>query len=243
MNISSIKKYIINLKRRPDRLEHSRKEMEYMGWDFNAFEGIDKKSYVGCGLSHMAIAQILLDSNDEHIIVMEDDLFFMPYAKVLLECVENALNHTDWDLFHFAPSIHRPIHKPDGILADLSNVPPKDPNKHRGIFGTSGFIYNRKVAEVVTKWNTNEIIENVHMHNAIDQYFDIAIYPKFKSFCAKYPIVTQIDNQSDINGTYDKNHYLMTYQWNALIHPLANSMQDFDHCINLRKHGKLGVEI
>ena len=52
MNINSIKKYIINLKRRPDRLEHSRKEMEYMGWDFIAFEGIDKKSYIGCGLSH-----------------------------------------------------------------------------------------------------------------------------------------------------------------------------------------------
>jgi GR25 family glycosyltransferase involved in LPS biosynthesis len=243
MNINSIKKYIINLKRRPDRLEHSQKEMEYMDWNYEVFEGVDKKSYVGCGLSHMAVAQLLLDSNDEHIIVMEDDLFFMPYAKQLFNIIENTLNQTDWDLFHFAPSIHRPLNRYNDILVDLSNLPPRDESRHRGVFGTSGFIYNRKVAELLIKWNTNDIIENIHMHDAIDQYFDKVIYPRCKSFCAAYPLVTQIDNFSDINGTYDKNHYLMTYNWGAYINPLPGALLDHEYCINLRRDNQPGITL
>jgi len=243
MKIDSIKKYIISLKRRQDRRDHMINEMKYMGWEYSFFDGIDTNSYEGCGRSHMAVAQLLLDSNDEHIIVFEDDIFFMPYAKTLLTKVEEALNNTEWDIFSFAPSIHRPLHKPEDILVTLSSTPPKDETRHRGIFGMSGYIYNRKVAEIITKWNTNEIIENSHLHNAIDQYMDIAIFPKFKSFCAKYPVVTQIDNYSDINKTNDRNHFLITYNWNQYIYPLPPSIMNYDYCLNLRNNNTDGLEI
>lgn len=243
MNISTIKKYVINLKRRPDKLERFNKEMEYMGWEYNVFEAVDTQSYVGCGLSHMAIAKILLDCTDEHIIVFEDDAFFMPYAKKLLPIIEEKLNTIEWDILHFAPSIHRPLNKYCDLLIDLVNLPPKDPNRHRGIFGTTGFIYNRKVAEIITKWNTNEVIENSHLHNAIDQFFDTAIYPKFKSFCPVYPLVTQVAGFSDINRTIDNPHYLMTYNWDSYITKLPKNLFDHDYCLNLRNNNELGLTL
>ena len=56
--LSNTKKYIINLKKRPNRLEHIIKEMNYMGFDFEVFEGIEKDSHEGCALSHIEIIKI-----------------------------------------------------------------------------------------------------------------------------------------------------------------------------------------
>lgn len=243
MNINEIKKYVINLKRREDRLAHMKREMGYMGWDFNVFEAIDTDSYVGAGRSHMAAAKILLDSNEEYHAVFEDDIFFMPYAKTLLQKVETVLNNIEWDIFAFAPSIHRPLRTTDSILVDLNDLPPKDPDRHRGIFGMSGFIYNKKVADVITKWDTNEIIENRHMHSAIDQFMDSEVFPRFKSYCAKYPVVTQIYDYSNINKTYDSNHYLITYNWNEYIHKIPEPLKGYDYCLSLRDKNIDGIEL
>lgn len=235
------KKYVINLKNREDRAIHIQNEMKYMEWDYELFEAIDTNSYIGCGLSHMAIAQKLLDSNEEYIMVMEDDIFFMPYTKALIEKVEENLQLINWDIFVFAPSIHRPLNLYNDCLVDLKNLPPKDENKHRGIFGTSGFIYNKKIATYIVEWNTGKYADNSHMHDAIDQYFDKLIYPNYNSFCAKLPLVTQIDSFSNINQTYDKNHYLMTYNWNSYIYPLSNNLLNMEACKILRDQKELGV--
>ena len=85
IDIKKIKKIVINLKRRPDRLEKFSREMEYMGWDYNIFEGIDTGGYDGCALSHLKIIEEFLKTDDEHIMILEDDCFFMPYAKNQLE--------------------------------------------------------------------------------------------------------------------------------------------------------------
>jgi GR25 family glycosyltransferase involved in LPS biosynthesis len=57
MNLNQIKKYVINLNRRPERLEHIKKEFEYIGWDFERFEAIDLNSYEGCLQSHISIVK------------------------------------------------------------------------------------------------------------------------------------------------------------------------------------------
>ena len=215
--IKNTKKYIINLKRREDRKINSIKEMEYIGWNnYEFFEGIDTNSYEGCGLSHMAIANKLLESNEEYIIALEDDIQFMPWAKKLIDKLDEKLQTLQFDILHFAPSIHRPLEATNDIFVKLHDCAPADP-KHRGIFGTSGFLYNRKVAEKIVKWDTNHLIDNTHKYLAIDEFFNKVIYPTTKSFCPKYPLVTQRDDFSNINKTFDKNHYLMLYQWDCLI--------------------------
>ena len=243
--IKSTKKYIINLKRREDRKLHSIREMEYIGWyNYEFFEAIDTKSYEGCGLSHMAIATKLLESNDEYIIALEDDIVFMPWAKKLVDILDEKLQNKEFDIFHFAPSIHRPLEATSDIFVKLHDCAPVDP-KHRGIFGTSGFIYNRKVAEKIIKWNTSDIVENKLLYMAIDEFFNKAIYPYTKSFCPKYPIFTQRDDISDINYTFDRNNNLMLYQWNNYIQkiPQADLCYNLDYIMEQREKGNTIIDL
>jgi len=235
IEINKIPKIVINLKRRSNRLEKFQNEMDYMGWQYEIFEGIDTNSYIGCGLSHQQIAKNFLESNEDYILVMEDDLFFMPYSKTLLKECEEELNKNDWDFFHFGPSIHRPLQNFNNVLVDLNNLPPKDENKHRGIFGTTAFILTKKSAEIISKWDTNEYIENSHKFIPIDEYFDKVLYKKVISFCPKLLLTTQQNDFSDINHTVDNNHYILTYNWNVYVpNKLSPQMFDFNYCKNLR---------
>lgn len=235
INFKQIPKFVVNLERRKDRLEEVKEEFDYMEWEFERFDAIDTNSYIGCALSHQMIAKKILERGCEYAMVFEDDIFFMPYTKKLLIEVEEELNTIEWDFFHFAPSIHRPLQKFSQNLVDLTNLPPKNERIHRGIFGTSGFILTPKACELILKWDTNEIIQNSHRQTPIDEFLDKAVYPNIKSFCAKYPLVVQKTGFSDINGTIDTNHYLMTYNWNVYLpDKLENVYLDYKNCLNLR---------
>ena len=58
MNITNIPKFVVNLERRPDRLEHIQKEMDYMGWEYELFKAVDLNNHGGCTLSHTEIIKI-----------------------------------------------------------------------------------------------------------------------------------------------------------------------------------------
>jgi GR25 family glycosyltransferase involved in LPS biosynthesis len=237
LNINQLPKFVINLDRRPDRLEKVKKEFEWMGWTFERFSAIDTGGYEGCAYSHKKIAEIILEKGYDYALVFEDDIFFMPYAKELILELEAELNKVDWDFCHLGPSIHRPLEKYSEMLIDLSNPPPKDITKHRGIFGTSGFILTKKSCELIIKWDTNEIIENSHKQIPIDDFFDRAVYPNIKSFSCKLPIVTQKNDFSDINKTMDKNHYLITYNWNHYMpFKLPSNYLDLTYCEEVRNN-------
>jgi len=235
LNFDTVPKIVINLKRRPDRLEKFKEEMNYMGWDFNLFEGIDTNDYNGCALSHKKIAEDFLETNEEYLLVMEDDLFFMPYAKKVLKECEEELNKNEWEFFHFGPSIHRPLKRYNNVLIDLNNLPPKDENRHRGIFGTTAFVLTKKSAEIIANWDTSKYIDNGHRQIAIDDYMDRVLYKRCRSFCPYWLITTQQNDFSDINKTFDKNHYILTYNWNAYLpDKLPMQMYDFEYCKNNR---------
>ena len=235
-NFNKIPKIVLNLKRRQDRLEKFKIEMDYIGWDFEVFESIDTGSYEGCAFSHQKIAKDFLEKDLDYLLVMEDDLFFMPYAKKVIQECEDELNKIQWDFFHFGPSIHRPLSKYNDKLVDLNNLPPKDEIKHRGIFGTTAFIITKKSAEIIVNWDTNKYIENKHKQVPIDEYFDKVLYKKVRSFCPYLLLTTQQNDFSDINKTFDNNHYLLTYNWNVYLpDKLPTLMFDFEYCKNIRK--------
>lgn len=244
LSINDIPKFVINLKRRPDRLEEVTKEFKYMGWEFERFDAIDTNSYVGCAYSHKEIAKIILERGYDYAMVFEDDIFFMPYTKESLPIIENELNNIKWSFFHFAPSIHRPLTKFNENLVDLTNLPPKDEVKHRGIYGTSGFILTKEACELIVKWDTNEIIENISIQKPIDEYLDLGVYPTIKSFCYKLPLITQKSGFSDINGTVDSTHYLMTYNWNVYVpDKLPGKYFEYQTCLLDREKEKTKVKI
>jgi GR25 family glycosyltransferase involved in LPS biosynthesis len=236
INFNETPKFLINLSRREDRLQEVSKEFDYMDWSFERFDAIDTHSYIGCALSHQSIAKIILERGYDHAMVFEDDIFFMPYAKELIPKVEEELSRTDWSFFHFGPSLHRPLNKFSEELLDLTNLPPKDPNRHRGIFGTTGFILTKKSAEYIVEWNTNKIIENSHEQTPIDEFLDRGVYPNMQSFAPKLPLAVQKNNIfSDINKTIDSNYYIMTYNWNAYCpDKLSGLLLDYEQALRIR---------
>jgi len=239
INFNNIPKFVINLERRPDRIESVTKEFKYMGWDFERFNAVDTNSYEGCAYSHQQVAKIILERGYEYAMVFEDDIFFMPYTKNLINDIEKELSENNWYFFHFAPSIHRPLIKFSENLVDLTTLPPKNPEKHRGIFGTSGFILTKKACEYISKWDTNEIIENSHKQVPIDEFLDRAVYPNLQSFSAKLPLITQKKGYSDINKTIDSNHYIMTYNWNVYCPDKLDGFYfDYDKCVEFRIHNE-----
>ncbi len=141
IDFNTIPKFVINLERRPDRLESVTKEFEYMGWEFERFDAVDTHSYEGCALSHQKIAEIILERGYEHAMVFEDDIFFMPYAKELIPSIEDELSNNNWYFFHFAPSIHRPLNKFSENLVDLTTLPEKDPIRHPVAIRSNGLFF------------------------------------------------------------------------------------------------------
>jgi GR25 family glycosyltransferase involved in LPS biosynthesis len=223
IKIDEIKKIVINLKRRPDRLESFEKEMNFIGWEYEIFEGIDKGGYVGCALSHQEIIKEFLNSGDEYIMILEDDCFFMPYSKNQLEKSLKELENIDWDFFHLGPSINCPVNNFSENLLDLSSLPPQEPH-HRGIYNTVCYITNKKFAIKILNW----VVEN---QKAIDQFFYEDIFYEFNCFAPSLPIVTQKNGFSDINGTIDNNHYLITYNWNLYTeNKLDTRYFDINYC-------------
>ena len=58
MRFKDIPKFVINLEKRPERLNEITQEMRYMSWDFETFKAIDMNGYMGCTLSHLEIFEI-----------------------------------------------------------------------------------------------------------------------------------------------------------------------------------------
>ena len=238
-SFKDIPKFLINLERRTDRLESAKKEFEYMGWSFERFDAVDTHSYEGCAYSHQKIANIIIERGYDYAMVFEDDLFFMPYIKELIPQLEKELSEVEWSFFHLAPSVHRPLNKFSENLVDLTNLPEKDPDRHRGIYSTAGFIISKEMCHIVKEWDTNNIIENYHKQIPIDVFFEKTIYPNHQSFAAKYPLVTQNMGYSDINRTYDSNHYMMTYNWNLYTEfKLESKYLDIQNCIKIKENEK-----
>lgn len=109
INLYNIK--VINLKRRPDRLEKvssilkdeqlvfdvveavDGKELEYSQELDKLFRGNDFKSrrtFIGCAMSHYKLWKDLIKSNDPYYIIMEDDVQLCPNFKNKLETIKDS---------------------------------------------------------------------------------------------------------------------------------------------------------
>ena len=222
------KKYVINLKKRPERLELIKKEFEYIGFnDVEVFEGIDLNSHVGCALSHLELIKKAIEEDLENVIVFEDDIVFMPYAKSLLDDIEKIVDGNYFGTLNLNPSIHRPLLQSgiSDLLIDITNKPPKQEN-HRGVFGTGFMVYNKSVFQDMLKYD--EMI-------AVDEFLENEIYSKYQSYTSILPICGQRNNQSDVSGGFYNNFYTQTYNWNSYCpKKIPNNFMDMSYILDNR---------
>lgn len=211
MNINNIPKFVINLKKRPDRLEHIKKEMDYIGWDYELFNAIDLGNHVGCTMSHIEILKISKQKGYESVMIIEDDSTFLPYSKDLINLIENETDDFEYGIINLSPTLNRPVNRStdNPLFLDITNLPIKEEH-HRGIFATNAIIYHNSIYDLVID------LENPDKLNyyAIDDYIYQFILPKKQSYSPILPLCPQMSSWSDVsNGEYN-NYYTQTYNWN-----------------------------
>lgn len=212
MDINRVPKFVINLKRREDRLKRITSELKYMGWDYELFEGIDAGCHVGCTLSHLEIINVAKQRNYESVMVIEDDCSFMPYAKSLISDIEKSPKE-EFAIFNLSPTLNRPVNvsEKNSLLLDLTNLPEKKEH-HRDIFATNILIYNKSIYDDLFLITGNTLMPANYI--AIDEFIFKYIISKKQSYSPILPIAPQISDWSDVsNGNYN-NYYTQTYNWN-----------------------------
>ena len=215
MRFNEIPKFVINLDRRPDRMESITKEMEYLGWDFERFSGIDTNSYMGCTMSILEIIKIAKDRNYPRVMIIEDDCGVMPYAKDLLNKIEQGCPNLEFAVMNLGPTHNGPINvsKNYELLLDMTNLP-KEGEGSRGIFATNMVIYDQSIYDTMfdislTAFTTN----NIYFHS-IDDFIFKFIIKNYQSYCPVIPIAPQKSGPSNVSEGADNNWYTQTYNWN-----------------------------
>lgn len=214
MKFNEIPKFVINLERRPDRLEKVKKELEYIGWDYEIFKAIDTNSYMGITLSILEIVKIAKEKNYPRIMIIEDDIGFMPYAKDLLSKLETACEGLKFGVFNLSPTLNRFINKcsDNEYLLDMTNLPPR-PEHLRDIYACNTLILDESIYDELFK--IKEVaFQSGDFFYAIDDFIFRFIIQKFQSYCPILPIAPQGHDTSNISDGVYNNFYLQTYNWN-----------------------------
>lgn len=107
---------VINLKRRPDRLESITNKLKNEGLQYDIIEAIDgqdinytseidklfrendyksRKGFIGCALSHYYLWKQLVKSSCSYYIIIEDDAVFCNNFKYKLESIAAKLSHNE----------------------------------------------------------------------------------------------------------------------------------------------------
>jgi len=227
MNITSIPKFVVNLERRPDRLEYIQKEMDYMGWEYELFKAVDLNSHRGCTLSHTEIIKIAKERGYDSVMVIEDDCSFLPYSKNLINKIDTESGDFEFGIINLAPTLNRKVNRSEEnqLFLDITNLPPKLEHE-RGVFATNMIIYHSSVYDDVLELEKPEKLG----YYAIDDYIYQFILPIKQSYSPILPIAPQMSSWSDVSQGQYNNFYTQTYNWNLYSpYKIPNEFLDYKY--------------
>lgn len=215
MKFSELPKFVINLESRQDRLQDIKFELEYLGWDFEVFQAINRNSYMGCTLSHLEILKISKERGYNRVMVIEDDCTVMPYAKSLIRDLETQIHDLKFGVMNLSPTLNRPVNQSNeyNLLLDITNLPPKPHDRLTETFATNILIYDISVFDAVAKISENTFYSGDYVF-PIDEHLVKNVYPHFQSYTPVLPIAPQRNSYSDVSHGFYNNFYTQTYNWN-----------------------------
>jgi GR25 family glycosyltransferase involved in LPS biosynthesis len=214
MKFNEIPKFIINLERRPDRLDEVKKEMEYIGWEYEVFKAIDTNSYMGITHSILEIIKIAKEKKYPRVMIIEDDITFMPYAKDFLTKIEEKCDGLQFGIFNLSPTLNRNINRceDNDILLDMTNLPEKAEHL-RDIYACNTIIFDESIYDELFKISETALPSGDYFY-AIDDFIFTSIITKHQSYCPILPVSPQGHGESNISHGLYNNFYLQTYNWN-----------------------------
>jgi len=174
---------VINLDRRPDRMEILGPQLDELGIQYERFSAIDGKergiSPITAGtMSHV---EVLKNHRDQKILVLEDDAYFIENFNEQFEAVIKTLPN-DSDIFYLGALL--PKH--------TGKVTPVNDNWARQVMTTGSHAYCINPARV------NYFIENL---DGYEWYIDIGLRvfaEKYNAYITQPNLVTQFPSYSDL---------------------------------------------
>jgi GR25 family glycosyltransferase involved in LPS biosynthesis len=146
------KVYVVNLERRPERLEHAKKEMEFAKIPFEVFKAVDggaldlkipwiprlTPGMLGCFESHFRIISEAVAKGYESICVFEDDVVFAPgFTEYMEEAIKSL--PTDWQFCYLGCTEYGGIKDYKKKINDHWVIP-------KCAWGTQGYMIRTKEA-------------------------------------------------------------------------------------------------
>jgi GR25 family glycosyltransferase involved in LPS biosynthesis len=162
--------YYINLDERKDRLEH----FEGLKKKYPFFKDVERMSAIrnengaiGCGFSHIKALNKCLESDDEYIMVIEDDFCILNDINYndFIHHFENIRNEKDWDIIVLTPrgeqksrgDIHPP-YDPHIIGYKQEDAPSSSAGSANGVKGAEPLMSKNHFYEIVNNQTTSGYI-------------------------------------------------------------------------------------
>ena len=221
------KTYVINLRRRKDRLDKFNKECFIK--DFNIFEAIDKldikiinnnlfldcnskykninlknfkylkKGEIGCFLSHVCLWEKMINLNEEYIIIFEDDPIFCKDFKNKFMNLIKDINKIE-SIIYFGGRFNEDFKMKTCININNNIVKYNYSKKWVGSDcdrGAYSYIINKKISKLFL----DNLDKNIFSNKAVDHYMMNVLRNYKINIYHSYPLLTYSDrdsNDSDI---------------------------------------------
>lgn len=122
---AEIQIFVINLEHRTDRRLQMQRQLAKVGWRAEFFRAIRPEEPAGfpsigargCYLSHLSVLREAQQTGANRIVILEDDLNFVPAFAEGWETAMSALASHEWSIFY-------PGHAVKHLPAGLSSLPP-----------------------------------------------------------------------------------------------------------------------
>jgi GR25 family glycosyltransferase involved in LPS biosynthesis len=202
--------FVINLDKRPDRLEKVKNQFSWLGLEPMRMPGKiynDSRNHsswngaLGCLFSHLSILRFAHDMQ-QNVFIFEDD-FKMIDIDTSWETIEratNELNEVEWDMFYLGGNILRPFQQVSDYLAKLQHC--------------------QSTVSYGVRWQFIEkLFPYFEMINApIDVIYADRVIPNSNAYITIPMVGIQEDSFSDIEGQQaNYSSYLEKRYWANLI--------------------------
>jgi len=201
---------VINLDKRPDRLEICMKEvfpkinispLRKPGVIFDKTSNTWWNGAIGCMLSHYQLIQISMLWN-ANIFIFEDDVKWIDNDTYsILEAACKELSNIEWDMFYMGGNLLKPCYQISEHLAKLTHCQ-----------STVAYGINKNFAERLLSY-----INLTHIDRPIDVIYADNVIPNHSCFITIPMLAIQRDSYSDIEGGIVKySDYLEKRYWENL---------------------------
>jgi GR25 family glycosyltransferase involved in LPS biosynthesis len=197
--------FYINLETRPDRRENIETQLPLIGLTkFERFNAIKlKDGRVGCTLSHIKCLELAKERGYSHILICEDDTYFLDPELFKKQLNTFFTNQHKWDVVIFAGNNVPPYERIDDTCIAVSHCQT-----------TTCYLVNGHYFDTLLK-NYKEGLAHLmrepakHIDYAIDKYW-LQLQKKDNWFLITPLTVVQREDYSDIEGRHTNYKHLMT---------------------------------